>query len=345
MIKYDEYDLWLSDNAGNDIREIMEIKDEAGSAKAIYYGNFLNKWKRNIEKYVTAIDYIEKSDINICGIYDDNYPILLKNIYDPPYILYYRGQLPKNSLRCCSIVGSRKATSYGRKTAMEIGKALGKNGVVVVSGMALGADACAHSGCIEGNGITVAVLGSGVDICTPSSNRKLMDSIIESGGCVMSEYPPGTPGIGRNYPRRNRIISGMSECLVVVEADLRSGTSITAGMALEQGRDVFALPGNINSALSRGTNRLIKEGAIPLTEVKDILEAYDIDTGASGRKIPEMGADEMAVYMFVHERGAADIEEICEGLGKSPQETAGILTVMELKGLVFVNGGKIMIAK
>lgn len=346
MKRYNEYDLWLSENAGNDIRRILEIKDEIGSAKALYEGNFFNKWKRNIEKYVTALDIIEKSDINICGIYDDEYPYLLKNIYDPPYILYYRGKLPGNSCRMCSIVGSRKSTSYGRKIAVETGKALGRNGVVVVSGMALGADSCAHSGCLDGKGITVAVLGSGVDVCTPVSNRKLMNSILESGGCVLSEYSPGTPGYGSNYPRRNRIISGMTEAVVVIEADLRSGTSITASMALEQGRDVFALPGNINSALSRGTNRLIKEGAIPLTEVADILEAFDIEEDSSRkRRMPEMGTDEMAVYEFIHERGAADLEEICVGTGKTPQETAGIVSVMELKGIVFMNYGKIMIAK
>lgn len=344
-VEYDEYDMWLSSNSGNAVRDVLELKEELNGAKSIYESKLFPKWKRNITIYKSALDYIQKSDINICGIYDEEYPYMLKNIYDPPYILYYRGRLPDNSKRTFSIVGARKATVYGKSMSYDIGKTLGRNGVVVVSGMALGADSCAHRGCLDGGGITVAVLGSGVDLCTPSSNLILMNRILENEGCVISEFIPGTPGYAANYPKRNRIISGMSESTIVVEADEKSGTSITARMALEQGRDVFALPGNINSVMSRGTNRLIKEGAIPLISKEDLLDDLDIRPRAEEKKTVILDSEEKEIYEYINKKGVTDIDEICGGLGKYPWKVSGILTILELKGLIMVDRGKIIIAK
>lgn len=344
-IKYNEYDMWLSEKVGNRIREALELSDELGGAEAIYQSDAFPKWQRDISVFRKSLEIMEKYDIKICGIYDDEYPDLLKNIYDPPYLLYYRGRLEVNNKHVCAIVGARKATSYGRSMSYDIGKILGQNEVIVVSGMALGADACAHRGCLDGNGNTVAVLGSGVDICTPSSNLGLRDRILDSGGCVISECLPGTPGYAANYPRRNRIISGMSESIIVVEADERSGTSITANMALEQGRDVFALPGNINSVMSRGTNRLIKEGAIPLISKENILEEMGFAKLKINRSVCALGADELELYETVEKSGSIDLDELCRETGKNPSQVAALVGILEIKGYFLIMNGKIVIAK
>lgn len=343
--KYDEYDLWFSDNAGNRIRTLFEVAEKAGGARELYSSCAVPGWKRNIGVYLKIKESLEKNSIKICCIKDREYPSRLREIYDPPYILYYKGSLPDNSSRISAVVGSRKATSYGRKMAFEIGKILGEHGVTVVSGMALGADSSAHRGCLEGNGITAAVLGSGVDICTPSSNHQLMEEIIGRDGCVLSEFLPGTPGYPYNYPRRNRIISGMSENVIVIEADEKSGTSVTANMALEQGRDVFALPGNINSVMSRGTNRLIKEGAVPLISVDSILDEMSISYSRKKKPHENLSPAEKQVFGYIETSGTADMDELCMKLGKNSYEIAGIVTVLEIKGFILKSEGKITVAK
>lgn len=343
--KYDEYDLWFSDNAGNRIRELSEAAEKPGAAIEIYHSSIMPGWKRNIDFYLRVQENLEKNQVKICGIRDGDYPFRLKEIYDPPYILYYKGRLPDNSSRMSAVVGSRKATAYGRKMAFEIGKILGGHGVTVVSGMALGADSSAHRGCLEAEGITAAVLGSGVDICTPSSNYRLMKEITESGGGVLSEFVPGTPGYPYNYPRRNRIISGMSENVIVIEADEKSGTSVTANMALEQGRDVFALPGNINSVMSRGTNRLIKEGAVPLISVENILEEMNIPFRGRKKSVSGLSGTERKVLGYIENTGITDMDELCMEFGKNSYEIAGIVTVLEIKGFILKSEGKITVAK
>ncbi len=344
-MKYDEYDLWVSENAYGRVREVLELMEEYGGARAIYESSRFPKWKREINRFSGAMEAAEKNGIGICGIYDEDYPDMLRYIDDPPYILYYKGRLPVENKGMCSVVGSRKATGYGRTMAYDIGKILGSHGVTVVSGMALGADACAHRGCIDGGGITAAVLGSGADLCTPLSNLKLRDKIIDSGGCIISEFTPGTPGYAANYPRRNRIISGMSESLIVVEADNKSGTSITANLALEQGRDVYALPGNINSVMSRGTNRLIKEGAVPLISLEDLLEEIVPDQPENRKCMRELSDDEYDVIEYVSSRGSVSVNELCENFVKTVNDISVILTVLEMKGCILNENGKIIIAK
>lgn len=342
---YDEYELWFSDNAGNQIKGTMELVDALGDVKELYYSELMPRWKRNIEFYKRKLEELKEKDIKICRLNDEDYPLGLKEIHDPPYLIYYKGSLPDRRLRMSAVVGSRKASSYGRRMAFEIGKILALHGVAVVSGMALGADSNAHKGCLEAGGITAAVLGSGVDKCTPTSNLALMESIIAKGGCVLSEYLPGTPGYPYNYPRRNRIISGMCENVIVIEADERSGTSVTANMALEQGREVFALPGNIDSVMSRGTNRLIKEGAIPLISVENIIEEMNIPSRQSGKAASTLSEIETLVLKYIENSGAVIFDELCIGLGKSSYEIAGIVTALEIKGYILKNEGKIIIAK
>ena len=341
-----EYDLWFSDHAGRNIRKLLAQADPE-DLEALYNSPLTAKWERDLDLYRRCLERAKREGIRICRLTDPDYPPGLKEIHDPPWLLFVRGELPDPAKRCCAIVGSRKATAYGRKMAFEFGKILGENGIGVISGMALGADSQGHRGCLAGGGYTAAVLGSGADVCTPASNRSLMEEILARGGCILSEQLPGTPGRPENYPRRNRIISGVSDGVIVVEADERSGTSITANMALEQGRDVYALPGNITSIMSRGTNRLIREGAVPLISVESILEELGLETAQDSEKdsLPPLGKDEEIIYRTLRQTGAAGADELCALTGKAPGELAGLLSVMEIKGLVLRSGGKIMIAK
>ena len=207
--------------------------------------------------------------IKFCTISDSDYPEHLKNIYAPPVLLYYYGNLPEQT--CVGVVGSRKTTQTGRDKAFSVSKALASKGICVVSGMARGIDSCAHHGALE-SGMTAAVIGSGLDVCYPSENKFLMERIAESG-CVISEFPPQKNPSRYTFPARNRIISGMSEAVIVVEAAAKSGALITADFALEQGREVFAFC-NAGGEQSKGTDLLIAEGAIPIYDVEQFISNY-----------------------------------------------------------------------
>ena len=211
----------------------------------------------------------QKLQIKVCSIDDSCYPKILQEIYNPPLILYYKGQLETEALRV-AIVGSRRFTPYGEGLAGEFASALAKAGITVVSGAARGIDTFAHRGALKA-GRTVAVLGCGLDVSYPPENRQLLANIAASGGAIISEYPLGTKPLKQHFPERNRIISGLSDGVLVIEAKEKSGTNITVDFALEQGKDVFVIPGSIYSKTSDGTNFLIKEGAIPVTSYKDIL--------------------------------------------------------------------------
>ena len=205
------------------------------------------------------------------SIKNNEYPNQLKNIYDPPAKLYVLGNRSILNQKNFAIVGSRKATEYGKKVAMQISKELSENGLNIVSGLARGIDSYAHLGAIYAKGKTTAVLGSGIDIIYPKENFFLAEKIINTGGAIISEYPIGTKPMKINFPARNRIISGISEGLLVVEAKKKSGTLITVDFALEQGKEVFAVPGDINREQSEGCNLLIKDGANVVTSSQDII--------------------------------------------------------------------------
>ncbi len=215
-----------------------------------------------------------KNDIKIISIFDGNYPDKLRHIYDPPIALYYKGNLDFSDFSIAA-VGSRRTTYYGALSAKKLSYDLAMHGVRIISGLARGIDSIAHGGCLDAGGKTTAVLGCGIDNIYPPENRELFDRIIKSGGLALSEYAPGMPPINHNFPARNRIISGIASGVLVVEAANRSGSLITAGYALEQGREVFAVPGNIDSAYSKGTNRLIRDGAKMVLCAGDILEEFD----------------------------------------------------------------------
>ena len=225
---------------------------------------------RSIEKIDKYLKKVKDNGINVYLSNQHEYPANLKNIYDPPPILYSLGDLREEDRNSIAVVGSRKATEYGLKTAESLAQDLVQSGLTVVSGMALGIDAAAHRGAIKGGGRTIAVFACGVTNPHPKSNINLYREILINGA-VVSEYPLGIQPIPGNFPARNRIISGLSLGTVIVEANVKSGSLITTDFALEQGREVFAIPGNINSPNSRGTNALIKNGAKLVDCIEDIL--------------------------------------------------------------------------
>jgi len=282
--------------------------------------------------------------IKTVSLGDPEYPLLLPLIQRPPKLLYYIGNIELASMRCVSVVGSRKTTEYGKWAAFTLGQRLSENGVVVVSGLAAGIDACSHAGALKGGGKTIAVLGCGIDLCYPASNRKLKEQI-ERTGLILSEYPPGQQAAVYTFPQRNRIISGLSEATVVAAAGLHSGSLITADLAEEQGRTVYALPGNINNIYHLGSNKLIKDGAVPLVVLDDLLEDLGIRSTAQDSIRNSLSADENALMEQLINLGEQTVDQLCKSLEKPPSHINGLLTVLEMKGVVRTSMGKIFVAK
>jgi DNA processing protein len=304
------------------------------------------KKKQNCEKILNTINRL---GIKVITIKDEIYPSFLKNIYDPPTVLYMRGSIDECE-KFIAVVGSRNATSYGRRAAENISSDLSRYGITVASGMARGIDSYAHRGALKFGGRTVAVLGCGVDIVYPPENETLMEKIISSGA-VISEFAPGTLPIPRNFPLRNRIISGMSLGVVVVEAGEKSGSLITVDQALEQGREVFAVPGNINSINSSGTNKLIKDGAKIITSVDDILEEIRIFLNTDNNYCVSNKIDDRYIFFGLDSdekkiveclmREPMHIDLLAQTCGLSSQAASALLVMMELKGVVEQTPGKI----
>ena len=272
------------------------------------------------------------------------YPALLKEIRDYPKELYYIGDPKLLEEKCVSIVGSRKTNQYGRSTAYSFGKALGQRGITVVSGMAVGIDTCAHEGALQEKGNTAAVLACGLDLCYPPRNRELKGKI-ESAGIVLSEYPPGTAAQRYYFSQRNRIISGLSPLTVVVQAGNRSGALITAELAADQGRDVGAVPGNIDSEYNLGSNKLLREGAFALTGVQDLLEASGVSVLSEPEAERMLSDEEKQLYFLLCSHGEMSLDQLAFYLKKPVNEVGSLAIVMEMKGIVFSAMGKVFIAK
>lgn len=348
------YLMWLSRVEGIGFKKMNQLLEHFGSAEAIWHAepseiravpqlgeklrevllasreeDILNDW----------IIELEEKQIDFYSYWHPRFPRLLREIYHPPMGIYVRGELPDDDIDTVAIIGARKCSRYGATVAYDIAKDLGKTNVIVVSGMARGIDSEGHRGILDGGGKTIAVLGCGVDICYPQENRDLMERIIENG-CVLSEFPPGMPPVASNFPSRNRIIAGLSKMVVVVEAGKKSGTIITADMALESGRDVFVVPGNVTSALSYGTNALIKQGCPIITEGNDILIALGIAYKEEEKvkfkiKTAEnISAEEKEVYDLIEDSMPITAETLCRKLHKDIQEVQYILSLLELSGYI-----------
>ena len=266
---------------------------------------------------------------------DEAYPGLLGQIYDPPPVLYLKGQLLPEDEWAVAVVGTRAATTYGKEVATRIAGGLARNGVTIISGLARGIDSTAHRAALDAGGRTIGVLGCGLDIIYPPENRRLAAQIIQQGA-LASEYPLGTPPEGGNFPPRNRIISGMSLGTVIVEAGRRSGALITADFASEQGRDVFAVPGNIFRRASQGTNALIQDGAVPVLSVEDILEALNLSMVSQQRAaraiIPENETESRLLEYLSAD--PVHVDEIGQQVGLPISDVTSALALMELKGMV-----------
>jgi len=302
--------------------------------------------KGPLEKVVEKELYLlREAGGRVITLTDEEYPKRLKDIYDPPALLYVRGELKKKDELAVAIVGSRKTTPYGRWFTEKVSGELGRQGVTIVSGMARGIDALAHWGAISGAGRTIAVLGCGVDVVYPSENRDLFEKIIDHGA-ILSEFPMGSPPEGGHFPRRNRIISGLSIGVVVVQASEKSGSLITARYALEQGREVFAVPGNVGTESSRGTHRLIKEGAKLVESSEDILEEILPQWRREKETTPkveplrvDLTEEEKVLYELLGET-PLHIDTMIRESRLDPGRVSSLLLNLELKGLISQWPGK-----
>lgn len=333
-------------------QSLKKIKTEFGSFEKCFFSNRaqLSKsfFKESVIDSIVTIrqkkdpsvflEEIEKKGIEIVTIYESNYPEALRNIANPPILLYCRGNISIYQNFCIAVVGSRAATVYGKNVAYNLGKSLADYKIVVVSGMARGIDREAHEGALSNNGDTIAVLGSGIDVIYPWENKILYERICEKG-LVMSEFPPGSSPEPGNFPMRNRIISGLSRGVVVVEARLKSGALITADFALEQGKDVFAVPGPIKSQASAGTNNLIKQGALMFSGIEDIIAEYpDLMPSPANTdyKQPELVLLDDKESVIIEHIGCepCHFDSLLKITGFDIGQLSSILLDLELKGIV-----------
>ncbi len=279
---------------------------------------------------------LEDKNIQFITIFDLAYPKRLMEIATPPYALYVKGKLPDDNIKTVAIVGARECSPYGEVMAAEFSKALASRGIQIVSGMARGVDSAGQSGALSVGGKSFAVLGCGVDICYPREKIGLYMELQEQGG-IISEFPPGTSPLAQHFPARNRIISGLSDIILVIEAKEKSGSLITADTALEQGKDIYALPGPINSHLSRGCNKLIKQGAGILLSPEDLLEDIGLSCGKQEEKNDQikilLETRENLVYSCLGFQ-PQNLDRLISETKLAVAELLDILMSLELRGLI-----------
>jgi DNA processing protein len=322
-----------------------------------YFGSFENIWNGKIsefsqfkfpEKLISNLktakssvdpgEYfakLQKSCIKIITIFDENYPALLREIHGAPMIIYYKGVIDEEVLgRCFGVVGTRKPTSYGRVVTEKLTRELVEAGLTIVSGLARGVDTIAHTVTVESRGKTLAVLGGGLNQIFPSENLRLAEKICDGFGAILTEFPPSYPHLAGNFPARNRIIAGLSKGVLVTEAAEDSGSLITARLAIEQGREVFAVPGPITSSMSEGTSVLLKDGAKLVSSVKDILEELGMKS-ASIVKIADLNltAAEKGILELIKDE-SRHVDEIARELKKKVSDVSSVLLKLEILGIV-----------
>jgi DNA processing protein len=351
------YYYWLSTTNGIGNKRISDIISYFGDVKSAWRARREEFFKiggisqsiadnivirRDERKLLEEIEDIKKKYINIITIDDDEYPYNLKNIYDPPYIIYLKGKM-KKCKKYIAVVGSRNCTSYGKMVARNISNLLSKYDFGIISGMARGIDTQAHLGVLDAGGFTCAVLGSGCDIVYPPENIKIMYEI-EKKGAIISEYLPGTKPAAYNFPTRNRIISGISDGVLVIEAGEKSGALITVNFALEQGKDVFAIPGSVLSKSSKGTNLLIKDGAKIVTDIYDILNEYKIDFNIEeNNNYNEEITSKEKIIMGVINDSPIYIDDLIKRVKLGISEVNSILTILEVKNIIKILPGKYIV--
>jgi len=315
-------------------RDELQRVEGVGSEIA---GN-ISRWRETVD-LAGELERIEKAGVRVVTADDPDYPKNLREIHDPPLALYVKGTLSDRDALSVGIVGSRRTTLYGQEMARKLAFQLARIGVTVVSGLARGIDTHAHQGALQAKGRTVAVLGCGVDVVYPAENKKLYDQILAQGGAVVSEFPMGRKPDRQSFPMRNRLVSGWSLGVVVVEANLKSGALITAKFAGEQGRQVFAVPGRADSPLSKGSNRLIKDGAKLTEDVDDILSEFEYLLPPA-KKTPAASAPTLAVSETEQKVLAAlgdeetTVDEVVQRSGLTSACVSATLLALEMKRLV-----------
>jgi DNA processing protein len=293
-------------------------------------------------------ELIRQHGVDLLPLTDDDYPRNLLTIYDPPPFLFVKGKISRDDRNAVAIVGCRSPSVYGKRITESIARELAQKGITIVSGMARGIDSIGHVSALKEKRRTIAVFGSGLDVIYPPENKKLAERIVSSG-VLISEFPLGTKPEKSNFPRRNRLISGLSLGVVVVEAGEKSGALLTAGCALEQNREVFAIPGNLGSKTSQGTNSLIKQGAKLVTSVEDILDELNIDT--KGAKSTQVEREEDLSHLSEKEKSLfglisdepSHIDKIADVAAIGVSDALSLLLSLELKGLVKQLSGKMFV--
>ena len=361
-----KYWIWLSTRTGIGPARVKRLIDYFGSPENVYTAKDRDyydvegvkpmdiKWLmiKELDSANKILFSCEEIGCKIIALQDSSYPERLSNIYDPPTVLYVKGNLPSiDDKPVVGVVGSRSCTPYGIRTAENVSCKLSENGIIVVTGLARGVDTAATRGALRGGTYTIGVIGSGLDIIYPPENKQLYEDVA-SAGAVISEYPPGTPAVKQNFPARNRIISGLSLGVAVIEAPKRSGALITAARALEQGRDVFSLPGNVDAIACEGSNKLLREGAIPFMSADDIIDEYielypekinisvkhtqkpfdntsKVEYIDLGNLLDKLDGDEKAIVESIG-NGSKNIDEIIIDTGFPAQKVLASMTMLEL---------------
>lgn len=346
------YEYWFASVPHVTDRKKYLLREQLGTGKHIFYieETKLRQYKFLNEEDVHIIiqaqkmtdleerfEELKRDEIRFIPHFSELYPKKLREIPSPPYAVYVKGKLPEEDKKTAAIVGARKCTAYGEKYALEFGEKLAACGVQIVSGLARGIDGFSQRGALMGDGRTFSVLGCGVDICYPKEHTGLYHDILEHGGGILSEFVPGTPPVPQNFPRRNRIISGLSDVVLVMEARQKSGSLITADMALEQGRDVYALPGPVNSSLSQGCNHLIRQGAGILLSPEMLLEELQISGGFDmlktdkNKKVLETTENMVYSLLGLYPR---NVSQLIEETLLSANEVMEVMVSLELKGYI-----------
>lgn len=338
----EKYEFWLCQIKYIRLKTMCELHRLIGGAKALYEAKseevfatvLLNKrekealkeaWENN--EWLSRWEEIKQRKVRFVSCFHREYPTILRHLHRPPKCLYVKGQLPDSKALSIAIVGARDCTAYGRDMARMFGYRLAEQGIQIISGMARGVDGWGHQGALESGGKTYAVLASGVEVCYPPSHEKLYRSIQEHGG-ILSEQPIMTEALPHYFPMRNRIISGLSHGVLVVEAKEKSGSLITADAALEQGKDVFVIPGRIGDELSVGCNRLIRQGAIPVLSPQDILDYYGIQ---NSKKMKCLSDIERTVLEYIGVK-PIHMDELAKVISLSPTELLKVLLELHSQG-------------
>lgn len=338
---FENRDILSLEKALGDIRELPHLKRETIASLGLLTSSKLERLftHRDVSQLEKILEDYERHHIHIRLFGEEGYPDVLSTIDDPPAVLYQKGAYTRQDQNAIAIVGSRKCTPYGKQIAQYFGEELSKRGITIISGLAYGIDAVAHAAAIDACGRTIAVMGTGINVIHPKRNTHLYHEIAQKG-VIFSEFPAGTEGLARNFPRRNRIISGLSQGVLIVEAQDRSGTLITANFAAEQGREVFCVPGNITSAFSVGTNRLIQDGAKLVLRVDDIFEEIDLFSDllsarqdTEERNHSDLSCSEQNVLQILSS-GEYTVDYLALRLGMDVSETQVLLTGLELQDCI-----------